>query len=309
MRTPAQRLFLTLATGAAMLASTGANAGIFRAYVASDGNDANPCTIAAPCRLLPAAVAAANDGGVVWMLDSANFNTATVAINKSLTIIAIPGALGSIVANGADALTVNAAGAKVALRNVAILNLTGVANTGVTFVQGARLTIEGSELYGMNTGVNATAAGGVLTIRDTVIRDNETGVTITGALKAQLINAALLNNLTYGVSAANGAGVAISGSAINGGGVGVRATAASSTTTQVAVTSTALAGNVTAIQATASSGTDNAQVMLNNVTLTQNGSGVAITGATAVVFSRQNNALKFNGVDIASGVLSPLAAQ
>jgi hypothetical protein len=58
------------------------------------------------------------------------------------------------VANGADALTINAAGRKGALRNVAILNLTGVANTGVTFVQGARLTIEGCELYdGMNTGV------------------------------------------------------------------------------------------------------------------------------------------------------------
>jgi hypothetical protein len=309
MRTHAQRLFLTLATGAAMLASAGANAAIFRAYLASDGNDANPCTIAAPCRLLPAAIAAANDGGEIWMLDSANFNTAPVTINKSLTIIAIPGALGSIVANGADALIVNAAGAKVALRNLAILNLAGTANTGVTFAQGARLTIEGCELYGMNTGVNATAAGGVLTIRDTVIRDNETGVTVTGALKAQLINTTLLNNLTYGMSAANGAGVAISGSAINGGGVGVRAVAAASTTTQVAVSSSALAGNVTAIQATASSGTDNAQVMLNNVTLTQNGSGVAISGATAVVFTRQNNAFKFNTADVASGVLTALPAQ
>jgi hypothetical protein len=309
MRTPAQRLFLTLTTGAAILASTGANAAIFRAYLSVDGNDANPCTLAQPCRLLPAAIAAANDGGEVWMLDSANFNTATVTINKSLTIVAIPGALGSIVANGADALTINAAGAKVALRNVAILNLTGTANTGVTFVQGARLTIEGCELYGMNTGVNATAAGSVLTIRDTVIRDNETGVTVTGALKAQLMNTTLLNNLTYGMSAANGAGVAISASAINGGGVGVRAAAAASTTTQVAVSSSALAGNVTAIQASASSGTDIAQVMLNNVTLTQNGSGVAITGATASVFTRQNNAFKFNTADIASGVLTPLGAQ
>ena len=308
MRT-AKRLFLTLATGAAMLASTGANAAIFRAYLSVDGNDANPCTLPQPCRLLPAAIAAANDGGEIWMLDSANFNTATVTINKSLTILAIPGALGSIVANGADALIINAAGAKVALRNVAILNLAGTANTGVTLVQGARLTIDGCELYGMNTGVNATAAGSVLTIRNTVIRDNETGVTLTGALKAQLINTALLNNLSFGMSAANGAGVAISGSAINGGGVGVRAVAASSTTTQVAVSSSALAGNVTAIQATATTGTDTAQVMLNNVTLTQNGSGVAITGATATVFSRQNNAFKFNTADVASGVLTALPAQ
>lgn len=45
----------TLAFFAALLLSVSANAQLFRAYLASDGNDANACTLPAPCRLLPAA--------------------------------------------------------------------------------------------------------------------------------------------------------------------------------------------------------------------------------------------------------------
>jgi hypothetical protein len=310
MRTRALlRLFLALASGVAMLAATGASAGNFRSYLSVNGNDANPCTLPAPCRLLPAALAAANDGGEIWMLDSANFNTGTVGINKSVTILAVPGAMGSIVANAADAISINAAGVKVTLRNVAILNLSGTTNKGVSFVQGASLTVEGSEIYGLNTGVAASAAGGIVTIKDTTIRDNETGVAIAGSMRGQLLNSTLLNNLTAGMSASNGAAIAVSGTAISGGGTGVLASAASSTTTQVALSASALSGNVTAVQAIASTGADTAQVMLNNVTFTQNGSGVAITGATASVFSRQNNAFKFNTADIGSGALTPLAAQ
>src|SRR5258706_11932148 len=51
-----------------------ADAALFRAFLSSTGNDANACTVAAPCRLLPAALAAIDDGGEVWILDSANYN-------------------------------------------------------------------------------------------------------------------------------------------------------------------------------------------------------------------------------------------
>ena len=53
----------TLALAATLLLSATAHAQLFRAYVASDGNDANPCTLPAPCRLLPAALGAVADGG------------------------------------------------------------------------------------------------------------------------------------------------------------------------------------------------------------------------------------------------------
>jgi hypothetical protein len=68
-----------------------ADAGLFRAYLSVHGADTNSCTLADPCRLLPAALAAVADGGEVWMLDSGNFNISQVNISKSVTILAVPG--------------------------------------------------------------------------------------------------------------------------------------------------------------------------------------------------------------------------
>ena len=70
--------------GLALLACGTAQAQLFRAYLAADGLDSNPCTLPAPCRLLPAALAAVADGGEIWLLDSANYNTGTVSIAKSV---------------------------------------------------------------------------------------------------------------------------------------------------------------------------------------------------------------------------------
>jgi hypothetical protein len=71
------------------IAST-AHAGLFRSYLSQNGNDAFPCNLQQPCRLLPTALAAVNDGGEIWMLDSANFNVSPVLITKSVKIFAIP---------------------------------------------------------------------------------------------------------------------------------------------------------------------------------------------------------------------------
>jgi hypothetical protein len=309
MRRDTKASMTILVSAAAMLAAT-AQAGIFRSYLSANGNDANPCTLPAPCRLLPAAIAAANDGGEIWLLDSANFNTGTATIAKSLTITAIPGALGSIVANGADAISINAPGARVTLRNVAILNLSGAGNRGVALVQGASLILEGSQVYGLGTGVQATAAGATVTIKDSTIRDNDTGVAFAGGVRAQLVNVSLLNNLTTGMTASGGARVAMSGSTVAGGGSGVVASASAGATTQVALSSSSLSGNATAVQVTVSTASDTSQVVLNNVTIAHNSSGVLISGgATAVAFSRQNNTFKFNTVDVPAGSLTPMAAQ
>jgi hypothetical protein len=92
-----------------MLCSPVQAVGLFRAYLASDGSDASPCTLGAPCRLLPAALAAVADGGEIWMLDSANYNAGQVDVTKSVAILAIPGALGSVVATGgANAINIDA---------------------------------------------------------------------------------------------------------------------------------------------------------------------------------------------------------
>ena len=56
MRAFAQK-FGTLILSVLVLASSGAHAAgtLFRSYLSINGNDANPCTVQLPCRLLPAA--------------------------------------------------------------------------------------------------------------------------------------------------------------------------------------------------------------------------------------------------------------
>ena len=128
-----------------------AHAQLFRAYVASYGNDANPCTVTAPCRLVPAALNAVASAGEIWMLDSANFNTGTVNINKSVSILSVPGAVGSIVAfAGGPAITIATAGVDVTLRNVVIgNNVVNPGTYGIEMTSGKSLVLEQCVMNGL----------------------------------------------------------------------------------------------------------------------------------------------------------------
>src|SRR5215470_15004180 len=147
---------------ALMLGAPAQAAGLFRAYVSSTGSDANPCTLPQPCRLLPAALTAVADGGEIWMLDSANFNTTQVTIAKSVSILAVPGVVGSLVATGCvNAIHVEAPGVKVTLRNLTIVHLT-CSNSGIDFFQGAELNVSDCEIANVtNSAIYAAASGSI----------------------------------------------------------------------------------------------------------------------------------------------------
>ena len=93
-------------------------AGAQRAFVASNGNDAGPCSITAPCRGFTEAVSKTNAGGEVVVLDSAGYGAVT--INKSISIIAPPGVYAGVSVLSGNGITVNAPGATVALRGLSI---------------------------------------------------------------------------------------------------------------------------------------------------------------------------------------------
>jgi len=124
----------------------------FRAYLSSSGSDSNPCTVTQPCRLLPAALAAVADGGEIWILDSANFNAGTVAVAKSVSIVALPGQIASVVAaGGAPAIMISAPGVAVRLRNLAFSrNAANPGTYGIEMTDGASLSIEGSTFSGLD---------------------------------------------------------------------------------------------------------------------------------------------------------------
>jgi hypothetical protein len=142
-----------LLAGLLLFSVAPATAQLFRAYLALDGLDTNPCTLQQPCRLLPAAVNAVAGGGEIWMLDSANYNAGPVAITKSVTILAVPGALGSVVALGGAAVVIATPGVNVALRNVHIRPFPGnEAQLGIHMSDGARLMLDGCVVEGFEGG-------------------------------------------------------------------------------------------------------------------------------------------------------------
>jgi hypothetical protein len=183
------------------IAAIPAHAQLFRTYLTLDGDDANPCTLPQPCRLLPAALAAVATGGEIWMLDSANYNTGPVSVTKSVTILAIPGALGSVVALGGNALDISTTGA-VTLRNLNILPFPGSANfIGVNKNMAGTLLIQDSNLFGFTSlsavSVNSAAA---VSIARSVIRDNGIGVVASNGASVGISDALFTGNTTYGVS-------------------------------------------------------------------------------------------------------------
>ena len=194
------RVFLSVL--AMLLLSTVAHAQLFRAYVSSAGSDANPCTLPSPCRLLPAALAAVADGGEIWMLDSANYNSATVDVAKSVSILAIPGAVGSVVAVGGPAISIATGGVKVALRNLVIVPLPGsFGGDAISMTNGSRLHIEDCLIagnFGEGVLVNAPAE---VTITNSTIRNNgQHGVYLLNGARGTIARSTISGNTLYGIS-------------------------------------------------------------------------------------------------------------
>jgi hypothetical protein len=198
---------ILLSLAATFLLSPSAQALVFRAYVAGDGNDANPCTLPQPCRLLPAALNAVADGGEIWMLDSANYNTGTVVVAKSVSILAVPGAIGSVVAAGGPAISIAAAGLTVSLRNVVVVPLPGAGGTnGVTMTGASSLVIEDS-VFANLANVGVEAAAGRLWVTNSIFRNMDFGVLVRGGARADVAGSKFSRNYAsltaYSDSAAN----------------------------------------------------------------------------------------------------------
>jgi hypothetical protein len=282
-----------------LLLSASAGAQLFRAYLAPgpEGNDANNCSLAAPCRLLPAALAAVQDGGEIWMLDSANYNTASVNITKSVTILAVPGAVGSVVASGGNAINVDTAGVKLALRNLVIVPLPGAGGySGIAMTAGASLTVEHCLIANLpGSGIDLYLAAGSVRISDTTIRGNAgVGFSITGGASATVTRAIISGNTAFGIGIfGDYSGVAtadIADSTLDGNGSGLNVGANNATSkADVSIRDSRVVKNVsngiTAQSLTAGVITLTAS---NNVVSNNGGYGILSSGPTARVWASGN---------------------
>jgi len=195
-----------------------------RTFVASNGNDANPCSVAAPCRSFAASIAQTNDKGEIVVLDSAGYGNVT--ITKSVTIVSPPGIYAGIsVFTGNDGITVNAPSGVIVLRGLKINGQGG--NVGINFVQGAELRIERCDIAAMRQfAINASlAAGASIYIRDTTISGSGTpvgsGIFLTGGGRVSLERVAITGSPSVGITILDGPDAALRHVAVERNDIGI----------------------------------------------------------------------------------------
>jgi hypothetical protein len=291
-------LRFTGAVVAAALVVSIAHAQLFRAYLAPTGNDANDCTLPTPCRLLPAALAAVADGGEIWMLGSANYNTATVNIAKSVSILAVPGVVGSVVATAGPAINIATPGVKVSLRNLVIAPLPGAGGTdGIDMTNGASLTVDsclianlpGTGIYVVNTAANVYVV-------DSLIRENgNRGVWLQEGPTAHISGTKLLGNSSVGVAVYGyftTTRAAISDSIISGNGAHGIYAYASTGSANVSVSRSTVSNNTYGIL---SDGNISAVVTISSNLVTKNNIYGLEQNGSAILESQGNNTVRQNG--------------
>jgi parallel beta helix pectate lyase-like protein len=191
-----------------------------RTFVSANGNDANPCSLSAPCRNFAAALAAVLSGGEVVVLDSAGYGP--VSITNPVSLVAPTGVYGGITAFTGDAITVNAKTAVVVVRGLT-LNAVGIgANNGINVISdGTVLHVENCVLNDfVNAGINVTGTNGELLVTDTTARGGVVGIQIapaSGVVTGAIDHCHFAGQNSYGVylSAPLGSQFVVSDSTFN----------------------------------------------------------------------------------------------
>jgi len=219
----------TILLASVMLVSTDANgAAAQRTFVASHGNDANPCTLALPCRGFAAALVQTTFGGELIVLDSAGYGPVT--ITGSVSIIAPPGIYAGITVPSTGAATgvlIASVGVNVVLQG---LTINGAGGTyGVRMTDGSRLAIEkcvisnfASGLVGAGVSIETAA---FVNINGTTIKDGDNGVVVGYGAIVNIANSQILVMNKEGIELTGGpsgtsTGIFISDTMVTGTGSG-----------------------------------------------------------------------------------------
>ena len=279
---------LRSACAALLIVSGTAFATAQRTFVASYGNDANPCTLTQPCRGFAAAIAQANAGGEVIVLDSAGYGR--VDITQSVSIIAPPGIYAGItVPLGTSGVNVNGAGTSVVLRGLTVDGSTG--NIGIQFTgdTNTNFIVEDCEISNMLVaGIEVNSAGTVM-IRNTRLRHNQTGIH-THASVVTVDSVRVADSVQYGVLADDGTTMTIVNSVLSGNkSVGVRAFTVSSTTS-ILISQSTISGSPKGAVVAANTGKTAYMTVAGN---TFNGAAAAFTvggaGGIENIYTAGNN--------------------
>jgi hypothetical protein len=295
-------------------ASSAYASGTVRTFVASTGTDSNPCSRAAPCRTLQAAVNATAAGGEVVALDSAGFGS-NVTVNSAISIVASPGAYAAVTVFAGDGISISAGPSdKVTLRGLTIISQ-GTTGNGVVFNTGAALHIENCVIDGFSnpfaTGLLQSA--GQLVVKDTTMKKNSIGIKLepsAGLILAALDNVTMADNSFEGLElAAVKTGQIVDAAVIrssisDNAGQGIHVQGDEGGTANLDVESCLITNNGAGIAVGAFQGSGAASIS-NSLFSHNNVFGFFIQGGA--IFSRGNNTFIGNGPD--QGALTLIGGQ
>jgi hypothetical protein len=284
-----------------------------RVFVASYGNDANPCTFGSPCKTFQQAVNVVDPGGEVTAIDSGGFGP--INITKAVTITSPDGIEAGIVpVSSGDAITINASPVDtIVLRGLTIDGSSG-GNNGIVLRSAASLTVTNCVVknFAASAGNNSVGNGilflsspAFFVITNTIVANNglagiyfwpQNGannvngvidhVTATGNISGIAIDTGLTTGGTTGVSITN----SVVSNSISAGiyAAGPRGN------TSVVIDNSTVGGNHIGVNAQPF-----ANVALSRTLVTGNAIG-AFNGVS--LYSYGNNEINFNATDIENGL-------
>ncbi len=138
---------------------------------AQKGDDANPCTLADPCRSVERALSEVQAGGDVIIVDSGDY--APFVIKQSVTVNAAPGVHAGVEGDPYQAVTVSVGPADVVVLRGLSLSRSGLSSqSGIRVTDAGTLHVENCVIDGFGRGLNfAPASSGQLFVKDTTIRN------------------------------------------------------------------------------------------------------------------------------------------
>ncbi|QPF81848.1 right-handed parallel beta-helix repeat-containing protein [Bradyrhizobium genosp. L] len=177
-------------------------------YLAGQGQDTNGCFINTPCQSLSVALGHTSDGGAIQCVDAGYFGSATITISVVIDCVASGGGA------NAEAITINAPGKIVTLRNIAI---DGFGRGGIDIIAAASVYLENVLVStSFMPGIKDHRAGpGVLVIRNSsIVNIQGVGILVapsSGTIGAELDNVSSAYN-SYGLAVGSGGRVMIKNS-------------------------------------------------------------------------------------------------
>ena len=254
-----------------------------RVFLSGTGSDAGDCSNAAtPCRSLQGAIDQAAAGAEVVVVSSGGYGGAT--ITKSITVNAPTGVIAFI----GRTITVTIAGTDtVTLRGLSMNGAVFADPNGIAFTAGGTLNIENTVISSFGSqGILDTAAGSKLWVDNCDVRKSNRGIYVTGT-SAVIENSRAVENVGYGITAADSANVLVRDSVSEGNSIGFLAAAATGTTTEMVVDSCLATKNGLGLRS-AQGGSGSATLRAGQNVVMNNATNVSTFGGALLVSQSGN---------------------